>query len=75
MCTRSEANTFASTIRKTIRRASIPAPGRERTCCRNDSQYRPGSRVSNATAIGVFTAVSLVVIVAAVLIVRAYLRR
>jgi hypothetical protein len=31
--------------------------------------------MSNATEIGIFVAVSLVVIVAAVLIVRAYLRR
>jgi hypothetical protein len=31
--------------------------------------------MSNATAAGVFVAVSLIVIVAAVLIVRAYLRR
>jgi hypothetical protein len=50
-------------------------PGRERTCCHNDSQYRSGSHMSNATAAGVFIAVSLIVIVAAVLIVRAYLRR
>ena len=43
-CTPPEANTFASTIRKTIRRASIPVPGREGTCCREfcESSAAPG---------------------------------
>ena len=61
-------------------------PNESRSNCRGSDHHTPPSRrggwhcaehskMSNATAAGVFVVVSLVVIVAAVLIVRGYLRR
>jgi hypothetical protein len=38
--TRTADNTFASTIRKITRRKSIPPPGREEICCRNNRTSR-----------------------------------